>query len=65
MNNFKLEDVVMVPTQCETCGAEGMAPTLKQILENKEAILTKMLDDLGYAEILCADCATKAVEKLQ
>lgn len=58
-----LEDIMMVPTKCEKCGEEGMAPTLKQILDNKEAFLTQMLDRLGYAEILCIDCASTAIGK--
>jgi hypothetical protein len=60
---YNLEDVVMVKTKCEKCGVEGQAPTFKQILENKESILTKMLETKGHADILCVDCAAVAVEK--
>lgn len=59
MAEYSLEDIVMVPTKCERCGVEGMAPTMKQILENEDSILRKMLDEKGYADILCADCAEK------
>jgi hypothetical protein len=60
MENRMLEHIVLVPTKCEKCGVEGMAPTFKDILENKEAFLTKMLDNQGYADILCVDCAIEA-----
>lgn len=65
MTNFNLEDVVLVATKCEKCGVEGQAPTFRQILENKESFLTKMLDDQGYADILCVDCASDAVDKIK
>lgn len=63
MDNFNLEDVVMVNVKCENCGAEGTAPTFKQILDNKESVLTQMLEKQGYADILCGGCAEVAVEK--
>lgn len=59
---INLEDVVMVATKCEKCGVDGVAPTLKQILENKESILAQMIEKKGYADILCVDCATVATE---
>ena len=65
MTNFNLEDVVVVDTKCEKCGVEGQAPTFKQILENKESVLSKMIEDQGYADILCVDCAAKAVDKVK
>jgi hypothetical protein len=61
--NYNIEDITMVDTKCEKCGVEGKAPTFKQILENKESFLTKMLEKQGYADILCVGCATVAVEK--
>lgn len=67
MHGFKLEDIVHVPTQCTSCGLRAEAPTFQQILADKEAVLTKMIQELGYVEILCVDCVanmetTKATE---
>lgn len=65
MHNYTLEDVVMVPTQCKKCQVKSTAPTFKQILKNKESILTRMIDDLGYVEIVCTDCQASAAKELQ
>jgi hypothetical protein len=62
---FNIEDVVMVPTKCEKCGIDGMAPTFKQILEKKDSILSLMLENKGHADILCVDCASEQVEKIK
>ena len=56
MSNYTLDDMVMIPTQCEKCGQKSMAPTFKQILANKESFLTKMLRDLGHVNIICHAC---------
>lgn len=59
---FDLSQIVYVATKCTECGLEGVAPTLKHIIEDDNTFLSKMLDRLGYAEIHCGPCAEKAVE---
>lgn len=61
---YSLQDIVIVETKCEKCGLDGEAPTFKQILDDRESILAKMILDKGYADILCMDCAAQAVDKL-
>ena len=62
-DNYSLENIVTVSTKCEKCNELGFAPTFKHILENKNSILTQMIEAQGYADILCMTCAEKAVEK--
>lgn len=56
MENIRLEDIVYVPVKCELCEQESEAPTLKHILENKETVLSKMLEENGYVPIQCGAC---------
>lgn len=63
MTQFQMDDLVIVETKCETCGVEGKAPTFQAILDNKDSILSQMIADQGYADILCIDCAATATEK--
>lgn len=65
MSQFQLDDLVMVYTKCETCGVAGKAPTFQAILDNKESVLSQMIEDQGYADILCVDCAATAAAKHQ
>lgn len=62
-DNYSLENIVTVNTKCENCGELGFAPTFKHLLEKKDSILGKMIEEQGYADILCVTCAEKAVEK--
>lgn len=61
-SGINLDDITFVPTECEKCGVEGVAPTLKPYLENKESVLAKMLEEYGHAKILCKDCAEVTVD---
>jgi hypothetical protein len=58
MGEFNFSDIVYVPVKCESCNKEGQAPTLKQILENKETKLSQTLEELGYIPITCG-CSLK------
>lgn len=61
---YSLEDIRMVPTLCEKCGVEGQAPTFKQMIENPETPIAKMLEADGHVKIFCKPCAetlTKSV----
>lgn len=63
MTQFQLDDLVIVDTKCEQCGLDGQAPTFQAILDNKESILSQMIADQGFADILCVDCAAIATKK--
>lgn len=56
--NFNLNDITYVPTQCRKCGKEGHAPTMKPFLENKSNPIVKMLEEDGFIYVECniKDC---------
>lgn len=51
-----LEDIVTIPVKCKGCGGTGEAYTLKQILEKKDSLLVKQLEEHGYVESTCDAC---------
>lgn len=63
--DFKLEDIVMVPTRCEDCGEMNSAPTFRQYLSNDDHPIVQMLDKNNYVDILCQSCASKKVDSLE
>jgi hypothetical protein len=62
MAEFNFEDLVYIPVKCDGCGKEGMAPTMKQILENEETQLSKTLKELGYIPVTCG-CKEETTEE--
>jgi hypothetical protein len=58
VGEFNFSDIVYVPIKCEDCKKEGQAPTLKQILDNKETKLSQTLEELGYIPVTCG-CANE------
>lgn len=58
--NFNLDDLTYVPTQCRKCGKEGYAPTMKPFLENKSNPIVKMLEEDGFVYV---ECNTKHCEE--
>ncbi|UNY40008.1 hypothetical protein KLEB273_gp097 [Bacillus phage vB_BauM_KLEB27-3] len=56
--NFNLDDLTYVPTQCRKCGKQGHAPTMKPFLENRSNPIVKMLEEDGFVYVECniKDC---------